>query len=77
MKKVLLLISIIVLLASIAWLIFEPGWEPFIGIISSIGTLIGLYMNNNDDKPYNKMKQKGGKNSTNYQSGGNITINNK
>lgn len=35
-------LSIIVLIASLLWLTFEPGFEPFIGTLTSILTLIGL-----------------------------------
>lgn len=70
--QILLIIS---LLVSITWMIVQPGYEPLLGIVASLSTLIGDKISTNSEGK-SSMSQKGGKNSRNYQSSGNMTINN-
>ncbi|MDQ6469483.1 hypothetical protein RB619_02425 [Flavobacterium sp. LHD-80] len=74
-KITLLILNILAFLASIIWLYVERSLEPLISTLTLAGTLLVLFFNtddNNDTKI--KMKQKGGKNSKNYQAGGNINL---
>ena len=72
MKRILLILTIICIIGSLIWLAIEPGMEPMISTISFIIGLIALiYADNNSST----MKQKGGRNSTNYQSSRDININ--
>jgi hypothetical protein len=77
-KTILIILNIAGLLGSLIWLLTKPEWEPLITCIGLITTLIGqLYTGKSDNGESTKMKQKGGKGSTNYQSKGDITINSK
>lgn len=76
MKLILLILNILALIASIIWLSLKPDWEPLVTTIGCIGGLIVQYFSSNNEIGQNiKMNQKGGKNSKNYQSYGDITIN--
>jgi hypothetical protein len=76
MKLTLLILNILALIASIIWLALKPDWEPLVTTIGCIGGLIAQYFTNSDNSKDNvKMTQKSGKNSKNYQSYGDITIN--
>jgi hypothetical protein len=77
MKLTLLILNILALIASIIWLVLKPDWEPLVTTIGCIGGLIAQYFTNSDNnsKDNVKMTQKSGKNSKNYQSYGDITIN--
>jgi hypothetical protein len=75
MRQILLIINIGAFIASVAWLIFKPDYEPLISSLLTLGGLITFAL----VKPKEKkgklvMKQKAGKNSQQYQSGGNMTI---
>ena len=51
----------------------EKSWEPLVTTLGLIGSLIALIYSKTSNSI--SMKQKGGKKSTNYQSGGDININ--
>lgn len=77
MRKTLLILNISAFIASLVWLYFNRDFEPLISSIVTLAGLIGFVV----IKPKNKagntvMRQKAGKNSTQYQSGGDMTINN-
>ena len=69
------------LLAALAWLMADHSWEPLITCIGLVIALIAELKVGNDVKAESqtkgniRMQQKGGKNSTNHQAGGNININ--
>lgn len=76
MRQILLTINVAAFIASIAWLIFKPDYEPLISSLLTLGGLISfLIIKPKDKKGKIVMKQKAGKKSTQYQSGGNMTIN--
>lgn len=76
MRKTLLIINIAAFIASIAWLVFKPDYEPLISSLLTFGGLISFALiKPNDKKEKLVMKQKAGKKSKQYQSGGNMTIN--
>lgn len=76
MRQILLIINIAAFIASIAWLIYKPDYEPLISCLLTLGGLISfLIIKPKDKKGKIVMRQKAGKNSTQYQSGGNMTIN--
>jgi len=74
MKKTLLILNIIALIVSIAWLLYEQTFEPLITTIGLIATLISIIFSNKDGEGTTIMKQKGGKQSTNYQAKGDINL---
>ncbi len=74
-KKILIILNIVGLLGSLVWLFRAPDWEPLVTSIGLIASLITLIYTDSDGPSSPNMKQKGGDNSRNYQSSGNITIN--
>lgn len=77
-RTILIILNIAGLLGSLIWLLTKPEWEPLVTCIGLIATLIAqLYTGKDDTSNEIIMKQKGGKGSTNYQSKGNININNR
>lgn len=75
MKLTLLILNILALIVSIIWLALKPDWEPVVTTIGCIAGLIAQYFTNYVNNGKEKMTQKSGKNSKNYQSYGDITIN--
>lgn len=70
-----IIFNIAALLCTLIWLLLDSGWEPLATTIGLLGTLIRLlYSRKGDDDAIIIMKQKGGKNSNNYQSKGDINI---
>ena len=74
--KILILLNIVLLIASLIWLKEESSMEPFIASIGTIITLITQICSSSKSKEKFYMSQKSGKKSTNYQSKGNINITN-
>ena len=73
MKKVLLILNIIALIASLIWLMTSQSLEPLITAIGLIASLITLIYSSNKDAIIHII-QKGGKKSTNYQAGETINV---
>ncbi|WP_262250400.1 hypothetical protein, partial [Parapedobacter soli] len=72
-KNVIIILNIAGLIGSLIWLMVDKGWEPLVTSIGLIGALIAqIYISGGTGV---SMKQKGGKGSKNYQSGGDININ--
>lgn len=74
MRKTLLVLNLLALVASIFWLALEKTFEPLISTLGLIATLLTLIFSNNENGDKTIMKQKGGKNSRNYQSKGDINL---
>ena len=78
-KKAILLLNIIGLIITLIWLYHDRSWEPLASSILLIATLIPqfFYKTVTEESSQNNitMKQKGGKNSNNFQSAGNIIVN--
>lgn len=77
MRKILLILNICAFIASLIWLYKIRDFEPLISSILTLAGLIGFAVTmpkKKSDKIV--MKQKAGKKSRQYQSGGNMTINN-
>lgn len=72
---ILIIFNILGILGALFWLMTNPSWEPTITTIGLIGSLIALINSKNNNDSGITMKQKGGKNSKNYQSGRDININ--
>lgn len=72
-NKILIILNILGIIGCLIWLMTEKSWEPLVTTIGLIGSLIALIYSKNSNSI--SMKQKGGKKSTNYQSGGDININ--
>ncbi len=76
-RLALIILNIAGLLGSLIWLLTNPGWEPLVVSIGLIISLITqLYIGRSTNGGKTIMKQKGGKESTNYQSKGDINIKN-
>lgn len=79
MKKAILLLNIIGLIITLIWLYNDRSWEPLASSILLIATFIPQLYNKVDAEESSQnnitMKQKGGKNSNNFQSAGNIIVN--
>lgn len=79
-KSIIIIFTVAGLLGALIWLMTERSWEPLITSIGLVCALIAELYNGKDggdNKPNIKMRQKGGKNSNNYQSSGDININTK
>jgi hypothetical protein len=78
MRKILLILNICAFIASIIWLYNNQDFEQLISSILTLAGLIGFVVTKPKNETDKKviMKQKAGNNSRQYQSGGNMTINN-
>jgi|GEM_PF-2242107 len=80
MRKTLFIINIAAFVTSIAWLIYNPDYEPLISSLLTFGGVISFIFtipkNKKDKRVKLIMSQKAGNNSKQYQSGGNMTIKN-
>lgn len=77
MRKILLILNVCAFIASLIWLCKNRDFEPLISSLLTLAGLIGFTVT----KPKKEMgkigmKQKAGKKSRQYQSGGDMTINN-
>lgn len=72
-KKTLIILNIVALIASLIWLMTDRSLEPLISTIGLIASLITL-LYNSDKSSGISMKQKGGEKSTNYQAGDTINV---
>jgi len=74
------ILSVIALIGSIAWLIFKPGFDAALAVISSISALISAFVIENKKSKKEKasksiqQRQSVSKSSTGIQAGGNINI---
>ena len=77
MRKILLILNVLAFVASLVWLYEVQNFESLISSILTFGGLIGFKVTKSKkDKNKISMKQKAEKKSTQYQSGGDMTINN-
>jgi hypothetical protein len=93
MKIFLLILNILAFIAVLCWFIFEPGWESGSSCIAAFVVLVSQFFwnesakrifrinkttsKNNSKNRVGNMNQTAGDNSTQYQSAGNMTVNNK
>jgi 1,4-dihydroxy-2-naphthoate octaprenyltransferase len=75
MKNILIIINIAGFIGALIWLMVDSGWEPLVTSIGLVGALIAQIYNSRNSEGNVKMSQKGGKNSKNFQSKGDININ--
>jgi hypothetical protein len=75
MRIILWIADLLGIVLSALWYIKEPGFEPIITGIATLGGLIALLITENKKPEKVEMKQKAGKKSKQYQSGGDMTIN--
>lgn len=77
LKGALITINILGIIGIAIWYIKEKGTEPIVSFVFAIAALLGLIFTKTNEKntPEISMKQKGGKKSKLYQSGGDMTIN--
>lgn len=77
MRNILLIINIAAFIASLVWLILNPDYEPLISSLLTLGGVISFALIKSKNKREKLvMKQTAGKKSNQYQSGGDMTINN-
>lgn len=72
------LLAWIVLIASLAWLVYDPDFEPAIACLVALGSLIALFIKerkNANASASQNQKVSGG--STGIQAGGNVHISSK
>ena len=74
MRIILWVIDIVAIVLSVFWYLEEKTYEPIITGILSLGGLIALLISK-PEKNKIVMKQKAGKKSKQYQSGGDMKIN--
>lgn len=74
MKIVLAIISFVALIGAILWWVTAPDWEPAVTSIVLFGALLAQIFTSDEIKSKMKLSQKSGKNSHNYQTGGDQTI---
>jgi hypothetical protein len=75
LKALLLLILIVAFIASCVWAYKEPSYEPFLALFGSLAALIGYGVDSyKKSKDLHKQTQISGKDSKNYQAGGDINI---
>lgn len=75
MRIILWIIALISLVLSALWYINQPGYEPIIAVVTAVSGLIALLITEKKKPEKIVMKQKAGKKSKQYQSGGDMTIN--
>lgn len=68
------ILSFIALLGSIAWYIYDPGFEPAIAIITSLTALIAAWVSDNQRNTSSKQSQKVGDKSFGIQAGGGVNV---
>jgi len=74
------ILSVIALICSIAWLIFDPGFDAALAVIGSISALISAFVIEGKKSKKEKasqsiqQQQSVSKSSTGIQAGGNINI---
>ena len=73
-KNILIILTIAGLIGSLIWLMTDRSWEPLVTSIGLIGALIAEIFSGKDSNGGISMKQTGGKDSKNYQSGRDINI---
>jgi glucose dehydrogenase len=69
------LLTAALMVGGIAWAIWEPGFEPALAALSGLVGFISLFIVERSKAKPPTMRQHGGKGSTNYQAGGDMTIN--
>jgi hypothetical protein len=74
MKIVLAIISFVALIGAILWWVTAPDWEPAVTSIVLFGALLTQIFTSDEIKSKMKLSQKSGRNSHNYQAGGDQTI---
>lgn len=73
----ILILSVLAFIGSLTWMIVEPGYEPAIGIVTSlIGVLTAWVQNKKKDAILTKQTQTVGDHSIGIQAGGNVQIDN-
>lgn len=74
-KTIVKIILVFGLLGSIYWFIEDKSFESLISCISFLGSFVAMLVVKDKASGEVILKQKGGKSSKNFQSGGNMTIN--
>lgn len=54
---VIKLLALIALVASVVWFLVEPGYEPGIAAVTSLSTLIGIWISERKSESHRKSSQ--------------------
>ncbi len=68
------ILSYLALFGSAAWFIYDPDFEPAIAIITSLSTLIGIWITSKREQARDGQTQIVGDNAVGIQAGGNVDV---
>ena len=68
------ILALTTLLGSIAWCWADPSYEPAIAIVTSLSTLVGLWLANKKSPEEPKQTQSLGNNSVGIQTQGDVSV---
>lgn len=74
MLNVVKMLSVLLLLGSIAWMVVLPGFEPGLAILSSLSTLVGSLVVEKRKTPVKGQKQRVSGQGVGIQAGGDVTV---
>ena len=66
--------AILALLASISWLVAQPGYEPAIAVVTSLSALIGVFVAEQRRRTQGSQEQHVGKHGIGIQAGGDVRV---
>jgi uncharacterized membrane protein len=72
LRKILLIVNTLALVASILWAISNPDYEPIISCLVLCATMVGLFITDNPKKKSLIQRQSSGNDSVNIQAGRDI-----
>jgi hypothetical protein len=68
------ILSLVALIGSVAWFVYDPDFEPAIAIVTSLSALIATWLASKREHKNASQTQAVGENSIGIQSGGNVTV---
>lgn len=68
------ILSLVALIGSVAWFVYDPDFEPAIAIVTSLSALIATWLASKREHKNASQTQAVGDNSIGIQSGGNVTV---
>jgi hypothetical protein len=74
MTQIIKFLAIIAFIASIAWLISAPGFEPALALVGSISALVSAFVVEKRSKPLARQNQSVSKSSMGIQAGRDVSI---
>jgi hypothetical protein len=74
MTQIIKFLAFIALIASIAWLVSSPGFEPALALVGSMSALVSAFVVEKRSKRLAKQHQSVSNSSMGIQAGGNVSI---